>query len=157
MLVVLVIIGFATTVSVLAYKNYRKTATIRGAAERIKSMIVEARTRAIADNQPSSVTFDLDRQSVWIDDLTTSGGIRTPKAIAPEYIGPEIVIESVRLNSTAFPSGIRRATFNPDGTNAFLTINLRREYDDASVDENYFSIQIYPNSAEPRVWPNERK
>ena len=157
LLVVLIIIGFATTVALLAYGNYRKAANVRSAAEKIKSTIIQARTRAIASNQPSSVVFDMTNEVVWIDDLTSALAIRTPKVIPPEGLGDDVIIEEVQIGSSSFSTGQQRAVFRPDGTNPLVTVHLRRGFDDATQDGNYYSVQIYPTSAEPKVWPNVRR
>jgi prepilin-type N-terminal cleavage/methylation domain-containing protein len=157
LLVVLVIISFASTVALLAYSNYRKAATARGAAEKVKRVLVEARSRAIADGRPSQVVFDLTAQVMWIDDLETNGQIRAPKVTPPEPFGPGVVVETVQIQSTTFSDGLIQAVFRPDGTNPLTKVILRREAADPSVDENYYTVQIYPTSAEPRVWPNARR
>lgn len=157
LLVVIVIILFASSVSIVAYSNFRKGATVRTSAEKVSAAMVNARTRAIASNLPSSVLFDLENNTFWIDDLDATLAVRTPKVIAPETLHADVEIESVRINSQEFTSGMRRVVFQPDGTNPFVTINIRRIFDDQNDDAGYFSIQIYPTAAEPKIWPNERK
>lgn len=157
LLVVLVIICFATTVALLAYGNYRRAANVRSGAEKVKSIIVQARTRAIASNQPSAVVFDLTNQALWIDDLDNTLAVRTPKIIPPEGVVNDVLMDEVKVGSSTVTTGLQRAIFRPDGTNPLITVNLRRIGDDASVDENFYSIQMYPTSAEPKIWPNERR
>jgi prepilin-type N-terminal cleavage/methylation domain-containing protein len=156
-LVVVVIISFASAMAILAYSNSRKSASVEGAAERIRSMMVNARFQAIADSYPSQIVFDLTNQQVWIDALDGSGQIRVPKIVAPEILGSDVVLETVKINSTTYSQGLAMAVFTAEGTNPLVTVNLRREFDDASISENYYSVQMYPSSSEPKVWPNVRK
>lgn len=156
-LVVLVIISFASTVSLLAYSNYRKAATVRSAAEMIKRTMVDARYRAIANGTPSQVVFDLTNQAFWVDVLDTDGSILKPKVIQPEPIGEEVVLESVQIQSTTYSSGQRSVIFQADGTNPLAKVILRREADDPNLDESYYTVQIYPSSAEPHIWANTRR
>ena len=157
MLVVLVIITFATSIALLAYGNYRKTSTVRSAAEKIKRVMIEARSRAIADGRPSQVVFDLTEQTIWVDDLDGTGQLRAPKVVEPEFLGRDIILETVQVQNTTVSTGLARATFFPDGTNPLTKVILRRSDSDANVDDSYFTVQIYPSSAEPRVWPNARR
>lgn len=156
-MVVLVIILVASSLALLAYGNFRRSATVRSDAEKIKAILVAARTRAIADGKPSSVLFDLDTQQMWVDDLEANGDIRRPKAVPVEFINPDVLLESVRLGATTQTTGQARVTFTPEGTNAFVTVLLRRQKADTAVDTNYYSVQLYPSSSEPRVWAYERR
>lgn len=156
-LVVLVIISFASTISLLAYSNYRKAATVRSAAEMIKRTMVDARYRAIASGTPSRVVFDLTNQAFWVDVIDTDGTIIDPKVVPPEPIGAEVILESVQIQSTTFSTGQRSVVFQPDGTNPLAKVILRREADDPNLDESYYTVQMYPSSAEPHIWANTRR
>lgn len=156
-MVVLIIILVATSMALLAYGNYRRGATVRSDAEKIKAILVAARTRAIADGRPSSVLFDLDNQQIWVDDLEAGGEIRRPKAVAPESLNPDVILETVRMGAVTESTGQVRAVFTPEGNNPFVTVLLRRRQADSSLDTSYYSVQIYPSSSEPRVWPHERR
>jgi len=68
-----------------------------------------------------------------------------------------VVIHELKINGVVYSTDLRRVTFQPDGRNPMVTVTLRRPFDDVNVTENYYSVQLYPASAEPRVWPNERK
>jgi Tfp pilus assembly protein FimT len=157
LLVVIVIVMIASTVSLVAYANYRREASVRSSAESVKSLLVEARTRAIADNLPVAVAFDLTNQVMWVDELESDLSIRRPKVVAPEYFPVDTVLEEVRINSAAFTTDIRRVVFRPDGSNPLVTIILRRERAETGGDTNYYTVQMYPASPEPRVLPNERR
>ncbi len=157
LLVVLSIVLFAVTVSLLAYGNYRKGATVRSAADKVRAAMVQARYRAIASGLPSAVVFDVDNTVIWIDDLDEDLSPRAPKAVAPEFLGDDVIIDLLRINANSFNSGVQQVVFRPDDTNPLVTVHLRREFDDPADDENYYSVQMYPNSAEPRVWANVRR
>lgn len=157
LLVVLVIISLASTMAIVAYSNSRKGASVRSGADKVRAVIVNARTQAIADGRPTQVVFDLTNQQMWIDALDEAGEIRAPKIVAPEMLGFGVVMETVRINTNTFSQGLARAVFTPEGTNPMITVNLRREFDDATVNENYFTVQMYPSSPEPRVWANARR
>jgi len=156
MLVVLVIIAFASTVSLLAYSNYRQGANVRTSAEKVRALLVNARARSIASGLPAAVTFDLDNQSYWIDDLDSALAIRAAKAIPPEVFPEEVIVESLKIGADVHEDGTRRIVFRPEGTNPFITVNLRRAFGD-DVDTNYYAIQMYPTSADPKVWAHARK
>lgn len=154
---VVVIVLFASTVALLGYANYRNTSEVRSTAEKVKAALVNARSRALQNNLPSAVVFDLDNHQFWVDNLDMAGDVRQPKVVPPEFLPPNVLIDSVRLASVEFLTGQRRVVFQPDGTNPFLTINLRR-FDDTGVnDEGFYAIQMYPTSPEPRIYPNERR
>lgn len=156
-LVVLVIIAFASTIALIAYSNYRKGSSVRSGAEKVKVALVTARTRAISTNQPSAVSFDLANQSFWVDDLDSTLAVRTPKVVAPEFFQNNVIIDAVKINSTEFTNGTQRVVFRPDGTNPFVTVILRQDFADSGDDANFYSVQMYPTSAEPKIWPNARK
>ncbi|CAN5371301.1 hypothetical protein BH09SUM1_BH09SUM1_01980 [soil metagenome] len=156
-IVVVAIVAIMSTISVVSYAGYRKDAPVKSAAERVKSLMTEARTRAIADDLPSSVAFDLTNNAIWIDDLDVSGGIRKAKATTPEYLGPDVVIEELKVNSTVYTDDIRHVIFTPNGSNPKTTVTLRRPFDNSTVDTNFYSVQMYPASPEPKVWAHERK
>lgn len=156
-LVVIVIILFSSTFALLAYGNYRKAASVRSGSEKVKALLTEARMRAIAANIPVAATFDMDGRQLWIDELDSSLAVQRPKVISPEPLPRDVLFEQLRINADTFTTGIRRAVFQPDGSCPLITVRLRRESDNATVDENYYSIQMYPASAEAKVWPNERK
>lgn len=156
LLVVVVIVAFASSVALLGYSNYRKDAEVRTSAEKVKALMAEARMRAIADDLPSAVVFDLTNQAVWIDDLNSDQTVRRPKVVAPEGLG-NVVIEELKINTFTYSNEVRRVVFEPDGANPLVVVTLRRDVDDANVDENYYSVQMYPASPVPRVWPNVRK
>ncbi len=126
-------------------------------SEKVRSGLVQARSRSIAAGLPSSFVVDIDNNTFWIDDLNSDYTVKSPKIIPLEYLPQDAVIEEVTINSTTFSDGIRGILFQSDGTNPFLTIVLRRTNADITQDKNYYSIQMYPSSSTPKVWPNERK
>ncbi|MCC5875224.1 MAG: prepilin-type N-terminal cleavage/methylation domain-containing protein [Candidatus Sumerlaeia bacterium] len=156
-LVVLVIIAFASTVSLLAYSNYRKGATVRSAAEMVKRTMVDARYRAIAEGQTARLVFDLTHQAFWIDIVDGGGQVVTPMALPPTTFGLDVVMESVQIQGIVATTDQIAADFKADGTNPLTKVHLRREADDPNLDESYFTVQIYPSSAEPHIWPNTRR
>lgn len=157
LLVVLVIICLLTTTAVLAYGSFRKGSFTKSGAEKVKAAITQARTRAIASGRPSSVLFDLDNNLIWIDDVDLAGNVRVPKVIPPEDLADDVIMTELRIGSSTFVSGRERAIFRPDGTNPFVTVHLRRSFDDSTVDKSYYSVQIYPTSGEAKVWPYVRR
>jgi prepilin-type N-terminal cleavage/methylation domain-containing protein len=157
MLVVMVIVAFASTIALLAYSNYRKGANIRSTSEKIKAVLVEARTRAIAENLPAAATFDLTNQVMWIDELAADESIRRPKVITPEYLPPDSIIEELRINSLTYTTDIRRVIFQPDGRSPLVTIIVKREGSEGTSPNDFYSVQLYPASPEPKVWPNVRR
>lgn len=157
LLVVLFIVTFAATVSLLAYGNYRKGATVRSGADKVRAAMVQARYRAIASNLPTALVFDLNNHAIWIDELNEDLTPRNPKVVPPELLGDDVLIDQLRVNASTYESEVHQAIFRPDDTNPFVTVHLRRDFDDPEDDENYYSVQIYPNSAEPRVWANVRR
>lgn len=160
MLVVIIIISFAATVAILAFSNYRKGSSVSGAAWEVQSVLSTAKMRSIANNLPSQVVFDLNNHAFWIDDLQDTLAIKDPKAVAPHYLASDVTIESVKINSVELVSGeddFAIVVFRPDGSNPYITVYLRGTHENADVDENYYTVQLYPSSAEPKVWPNARK
>lgn len=159
LLVVIVIVGFASSMAILSYSQFRQAQNVRSEADKIKALLVNARTRAIAEGDPVQVVFDLTNQAMWVDDLEegTRAVIR-PKVIAPEAVNEQVVLEAVQVGGDPeVTDDLAYAIFDATGTNPFITIILRRADDDPSIDENYTSIQLYPSSAEPKIWPNERR
>jgi len=157
LLVVMVIVIFASTIALLAYANYRKGASIRSSAERVKALLVEARTRAIAENLPTAAAFDLSNQVMWVDELAADESIRRPKVVTPEYLPPETILEELRINSDTYNSDVRRVVFQPDGRSPLITIVLRREQSSGTDPRDFYSVQMYPASPEAKVWPNVRR
>ncbi len=157
LLVVLAIVLFAVTISLLAYGNYRQGATVRSAADKVRAAMVQARYRAIASNLPSALVLDLDNSAIWIDDLDENFDPRAPKAVHPEHLGDDVIIDLLRINADSFDSGVHQVVFRPDDTNPFVTVHLRLEFDDPADEDSFYSVQMYPNSAEPRVWANVRR
>lgn len=156
-LVVLTIIAFASTVALLAYSNYRKGSNVRNAATEVSRVLSTAHMRAIAQNRPSSVVFDIGNSAFWIDDLEDTLDVRTPKVVPPKFLSEDVVIDTVRIGAAEYTNGQQRVIFWPDGTKSFITVNLRNTYDDSGADESYYSIQMYPTAPEPKIWPNARK
>jgi prepilin-type N-terminal cleavage/methylation domain-containing protein len=156
MIVVLSIILIATSVALITYSNQRKTASIRGAAERLKSILVEARTRAIASNTITAATLDLSNQVVWVDVMENDTTVRTPKVTTPEPLPQDALIDELRIGADTFTSDLRRVVFQPDGSNQLTTVIVRGKFG-PSTDANSYSVQLYPASAEPRVWPRVRR
>lgn len=170
LLVVLAIIAIGSSMAVIAYSQSLKNGALRQEAEKIKSLIINARTQAIAEAAPAEIVFEIENGQIWINMLDSGATtITAPKTIAPVMINQDVVIEEVRVNSFSDiddntcahedPDDIcdcRCAVFEPDGTNPLLVVNLRRRDADPDVDENYFSIRIWPSSSSAEVFPNER-
>ena len=157
MLVVLVIIAFASTVSLMAYSNHRKAANLRSASEKVKRAMIDARYRAIAEGQTARLVFDLTNQAFWIDIVDGLGRTAQPMVLPPETFGLDVVLESVQIQNVVATADQIAADFKPDGTNPLAKVLLRRESDDPNLDASYYTIQIYPSSAEPHIWANTRR
>jgi prepilin-type N-terminal cleavage/methylation domain-containing protein len=157
MLIVVVIIMIMSTVAVLSYGTYRKSAKISGAADRVKALMIQARTRAIGNGAASRFTVDMDRAQVWLDEFDRFGNLKAIKVIHPEPLGADIIVQEVKIGGVTFTSGVVSAMFLPDGTNPRLTVNVRRVDSPAGADASYYSVQLFPTSSDPKIWPNARK
>ncbi|MBI5155612.1 prepilin-type N-terminal cleavage/methylation domain-containing protein [Candidatus Poribacteria bacterium] len=155
-LVVLFILALGSTIALYSYANYRKSLTVQTSARKFQAVLSQARGRAINFNLPNQVTVDLDSESFWVDELNSTRTDYKAKVIPEEKVSEFVIIEQLQIGSSTFTSGIHAIVFEPDGTSPFVVVHMRREFDDPSQDENYYSVRMYPSSGEPQVLPKQR-
>ena len=155
-LVVLVIIALGSTIALYSYSNYRKSLSVQSSARKIQATLSAARGFAINTNRPHNVVIDLDRQLFWIDSLNSARTETTPKITGEEALSEFVVIDQLRIDSNVYTDGVRTVAFRPEGGNPYVVILLRREFDDPSAGENYYSVRLTPASGEPQILSKQK-
>lgn len=149
-MVVLLIICVLSTVSFYVYANSRKDQEVLASAEKIRSVLSYARTRAISNSQGlnTAVTFDLTNQEVWVDDMVDLGDfVRTPKVFGLADWPPDVRITAITIGTNTFTSARHRVYFKPDGTCPFTIIDLINVH----APGNAYQIRMVPNSADTQL------
>ncbi|MCB2154792.1 hypothetical protein KQI84_07880 [bacterium] len=155
-LVVLVILALGSTIALYSYSNYRKSLSVQSSARKLQAALSTARGFSINTNRRHSVVIDLDRQLFWIDALNAAGTDTIPKVVPEEAFAEFVVVDQLRIDSNVYTDGRRTIPFTPDGGNPYVVILLRREFDDPSADESFFSIRMESNSGEPQILPKRK-
>jgi hypothetical protein len=117
---------------------------------------MQAKGQAIHLNLPHDVVINLDRDSFWINQFNSARTEMTPKVVDEEQVSEFVTIDRLQIGSSVFTAGTHAISFEPDGKNPYVLIHLIREFDDPSEDLNYFSVRLYPSSAEPQILPKQR-
>lgn len=156
-LVVIVIIAVGSTVALYGYASYRNSLVVETSARLVQRNLLYAKNRAISYRVPHDVVVDLDRDTIWVDELDPTGSsVAKPKVAEEEGAAEFVDIALLRIGSADYAVGERRIRFSPDGTNPFVVVHLIRDVDDANVDANYTSVELAPTSVDARVVLGER-
>lgn len=149
-MVVLLIISVLSTVSFYIYANSRKDAEVLASAEKIRTVLSYARTRAISNalGLNTAVTFDLTNQEVWVDDMVDLADlVRTPKVFGLADWPPDVRITGVTIGTITYTAAKHRVYFRPDGTCPFVIIDLINIH----APGNAYQIRMVPNSADTQL------
>lgn len=155
-LVVLIILSIMTTVALFSYSTFKDSQSLQMSADKARRILMQGRNRAINLNLPQEVVVDLDRESMWVNQLNSTRTQTSPKVVPEERMADFVRIEELRINSTTFTSGEHVIAFEPAGGNPLVVLSLKREADDPARDENYFSVRLFPTSGEAQILENQR-
>lgn len=155
-MVVVAILAVGSTIALYSYSSYRRTLSVNSTGRKAQAMMVTAKNLAINSGRPVQMVVNLDKETFWIDGLDRNGNLDKPKIYPEEQAAEFVLIERLRVGPDVFDSGIHSILFEPDGRNRFVVVTFRREFDDATVAENYTSIRLFPSSREPQFLERTR-
>jgi prepilin-type N-terminal cleavage/methylation domain-containing protein len=156
-LVVVTILSIGSTIALYQYQSFRESLGVDSSAQVVRRMMILAKHRAISTALPHEVLIDLERETIWVDQLNAAGTERKPRIIPDEQMVEDVVIDAVKINGTEFTTGVQTIRFSPQGGNPLITVLIRRANDDPGVPENFTSVRLYPSSSEPRIYERARK
>lgn len=104
-------------------------------------------------DDPCCADVDVDCLAPQLTDCCFAQRIRTSMVVQQEPLAENTVIDSVTIGEGATPetSGLVAVAFYPDGSAPYVGINIRRTSEDASVEENFTAVRLYPASGEAQV------
>lgn len=155
--VVLAIIIIGSTFALNAYSSHARTQGVRSSAQEVSRALLYAKQYAITRRTRTIIRFDLPRQLYWIDEADSSGAVTAAKIVQAKALETGTIIQDVQVGSVLSSTGVVSAEFDSTGNNPLVEITIRREIDDASDPRNYYTIQLFPASDDPRILPNERR
>lgn len=159
LLVVVVILLIFSTLTVISYHGMARGLAARSQSSEINAAFVLARELAITNSQPHQVVIDRPTRTFWIDRLDSTGSqIESPQVTGIEPFLPQALVEQVTINSAVIPeTGRGSILFRPDGSSDRAVMHLAQRGADLTDDTEYFSIVLYPPTAQARIYPNERR
>jgi len=156
-LVVIAIMAIGSTVALYGYASYRNSLVVETSARLIQRNLLYAKNRAISYRVPHEVVIDLDRDTVWVNELDATGtSVAKPKVSDEEGVAEFVDLALLKIGPASYAVGERRIRFSPDGRNPFVVVHLIRDVDDYNVDANYTSVELAPSSVDARVVVGER-
>jgi len=156
-IVVLLILSIFSTFAILSYSSYRRQARIKQAARSVESSLSTARALAINQNSNYQVCFSIDDGHFWIDKLDRRGRVVKPKVMGVNWLPEGALLSEIRKNSLSYYSGIIPILFRPNSSSEYTSIYLIGENMDGGLNENYYTIRIYPSTGLPHTYRNQRK
>lgn len=156
-MVVIVILAVGSTVALYGYAGYQKSLVVETSARLLQRNLLFAKNRAISYGLPHEVVVDLDRNTVWVDELDATGAsVVKPKVAEEEGVADFVDVTFLKIGAAEYSVGTRRIRFMPDGTNPYVVMHLIREVDDRNVASNYTSVELHPTSVDARVVADRR-
>ena len=155
-IVVMAIAALGSTIALYSYSNYRKSLSVQSSARKVQAVLSTAKRFAIDSRSPHAVIFDLDAESMWVDSLDASYGMLRPKVIDEEQVADFVLLEELKVGSQTYTTGRQSVVIEPDGRNPYVIVTLRREFDDPSDEESFYSVRLWPSSAEAQIVPRQR-
>lgn len=155
-IIVVVIISILSGLAILSYSGYRNYLRLRSAASEITSLLSAARSLAINQNGYYRAGFLIETGTFWIDEIDSFGNISKPKVIHERHISTHVKIDSIVVEGNEYTSGFVYIVFYPDSTTQFSTIYLKKE-GSPDMDEEYYTIKVYPATGRARVYQNQRR
>jgi Tfp pilus assembly protein FimT len=144
LLVVSSIIIVLSTTAVLGYRNLRVSDDVTTTARRIQVTLQRARTLAISSGQAHEFVLDIDERLFWVDNVDPADA--APKVDGLGFGSEFVRVAGFRENGGALlTSGERRLRFEPDGRSSFAVIQLIREGENDTVDENFATVRLFPH------------
>lgn len=158
LLIVVVILLIFSTLTIISYHSMTRGLVARGQANEFNATFVLARELAITNGTSHQVIIDQGNRAFWINRLTSSGAVELPKISGDEFFLPETRIPRITVNASVVPqSGQAVITFRPDGTSDSARIQILRQGADDNDDTEFFTIVLYPATANARIYPRERR
>lgn len=156
LLVVLMIISVFSGFVIISYNGFRNYLRLKSTSQEIVSLLSAARSMAINQNGYFRAGFLIDSGTMWVDEVDSFGNLSQPKVIHTKQIPELVKIVSITVDSTTYTEGVAYITFRPDGSAQYSTIYLRRLHT-PDIDENYYTIKVFPGTGKTRVYPNQRR
>lgn len=155
--VVLIILGIFSTFAILSYSSYRRQACIKNGTRTVEAALSTARALAINQNANFEVCVDVENNQFWINKLDRQGDIAKPKFLGVNWLPEGVLFSEIRKNNFSYYSGLVTILFRSNGTSEYTSIYLIGENMDGSLNQNYYTIRVYPSTGLTRVYKNERK
>lgn len=160
-MIVVVILMIFSSLTIISYHNMSRGLVARSQASEINAAFVLARELAITNSTLYQVVIDRENEAFWIDRLDSVGNLVLPQVSGIEAYLTQAVVSSITVNSTVVPpSGASSQAvilFRPDGTSDRAVIQMHPLGADINDDTEYFTIILYPPTANSRIYPNERR
>jgi prepilin-type N-terminal cleavage/methylation domain-containing protein len=159
--IVLLVFSVLLSVFVFGYSRFLKSTAVETASKDVVATLNLAREMSIAVNSTHRVHFLLkdsqagNRQSYWIDRLSydTAGNPVWLLEVTNVHFLPDQAMITDISNSTTSQAYIQ---FEPTGTSEAVTIHLINRSDDTTVNDNYYTIQVYASTARAKITPYSR-
>ncbi len=158
LLIVVVILLIFSTLTIISYHNMTRGLVARSQANEFVAVFVLSRELAITGGTTHQVVIDQGARAFWIDRLDALGAIDLPKVSGVENYLPETRVPQITVNGSVIPPGGQAViNFRPDGPSDSATLQIIRQGADVSDASEYFSIVLYPPTANARIYPNEQR
>jgi len=157
LIVVVAIMAIVTTAAVYSYATFRNYKGVDVSSALIEQSLLQARNRLITLNRIQEIRIDLDRDTIWVDQLNPAtppavGLVRVPYVVPEASTVDFVEIISVRVNGgAAVTTGIVDIQLEPGELGPLILIELKRGPDDPADDENYTTIRVEPGSLDVEV------
>lgn len=155
-LIVMLILSILSGLAIFSYSEFRSYLRVRSAAQEIVSTLSAARSMAINQNGYFRVGFNMDTGSIWVDEVDSYGRLSQPQVIHPHFINEQVKIVAIKVEDNFFLNGIGYIQFYPTATAQNSTIYLRKS-NAPDVDENYYTIKIFPGTGKAKIYPNQKR
>jgi type II secretory pathway pseudopilin PulG len=162
LIVVVVIVAIITTAALYSYATFRNTHVKDVSSGLVEQVFLQARNRVITLNRIQEIQVDLDRNLLWVDQLNPPEPpavllVRVPYAVAEVGMADFVDIVSIRVNGNPpQTTGIATVQLEPGAPGPLVLLELRREPDDATLDESYTTIRMEPGSLDVEVLKRTR-
>jgi prepilin-type N-terminal cleavage/methylation domain-containing protein len=162
LIVVVVIVAIITTAGLYSYATFRNSHVQDVSSGLVEQVLLQARNRAITLNRIQEIQVDLDRNLIWVDQFNPPEApavllVRVPYVVPEVGMADFVDLVSIRVDGNpAQTTGIVPVRLEPGAPGPLVLIELRREPDDATLDESYTTIRMEPGSLDVEVLKRTR-
>jgi general secretion pathway protein H len=133
LVVVLVLIGLMTAVTLPVFTPALEALKFKAAARKIASTFNYARSTAVFRQAPQGVTFDMDENTYSIEGVTVNNGTEPRRTTATVSLPPQVAITAMDVLDDNAVAGGGKIIFYPDGSSSYGSVTIRNKVTDESV------------------------